>query len=206
MICEEYLRLGTKLRGESLKLKKDERRIAIRNAIEANPFITDNELCEKFDVSIQTIRLDRTHLNIPELRKRIKLVAEQNYGQIKSIEANEIIGDLIQVEPDVKAQSLIEITEDYVFAKTQIARGHILFAQSNSLCVALIHNPTVLTQESQVEFVEKVKLNDTVRAEAQVINKTSKHYLIEVNSFVKDKLVFKGKFKMFYISEDEFNG
>ena len=206
MICEEYLRLGTKMRGESLKLKKDERRIAIRNAIEANPFITDNELCEKFDVSIQTIRLDRTHLNIPELRKRIKLVAEQNYGQIKSIEANEIIGDLIQVEPDVKAQSLIEITEDYVFAKTQIARGHILFAQSNSLCVALIHNPTVLTQESQVEFVEKVKLNDTVRAEAQVINKTSKHYVIEVNSFVKDKLVFKGKFKMFYISEDEFNG
>lgn len=206
MICEEYLRLGTKLRGESLKLKKDERRIAIRNAIEANPFITDNELCEKFDVSIQTIRLDRTHLNIPELRKRIKLVAEQNYGQIKSIEANEIIGDLIQVEPDVKAQSLIEITEDYVFAKTQIARGHILFAQSNSLCVALIHNPTVLTQESQVAFVEKVKLNDTVRAEAQVINKTSKHYVIEVNSFVKDKLVFKGKFKMFYISEDEFNG
>ena len=191
MICEEYLRLGTKLRGESLKLKKDERRIAIRNAIEANPFITDNELCEKFDVSIQTIRLDRTHLNIPELRKRIKLVAEQNYGQIKSIEANEIIGDLIQVEPDVKAQSLIEITEDYVFAKTQIARGHILFAQSNSLCVALIHNPTVLTQESQVEFVEKVKLNDTVRAEAQVINKTSKHYVIEVNSFVKDKLVLK---------------
>ena len=206
MICEEYLRLGTKMRGESLKLKKDERRIAIQNAIDANPFITDNELCEKFGVSIQTIRLDRTHLNIPELRKRIKLVAEQNYGQIRSIEANEIIGDLIQVEPDIEAQSLIEITEDTVFAKTQIARGHILFAQANSLCVALIHNPTVLTQESQVEFIEKVKLNDTVRAKAQVIDKTCKHYIIEVNSYVKDKLVFKGKFKMFYISEDEFNG
>ena len=52
-----------------------------------------------------------------------------------------------------------------------------------------------MTQESQVEFVEKVKLNDTVRAEAQVINKTSKHYVIEVNSFVKDKLVLKGNLK-----------
>lgn len=206
MIFKEYLRLGTKMRGESLKLKKDERRIAIQNAIDANPFITDHELCEKFGVSIQTIRLDRTHLNIPELRKRIKLVAEQNYGQIRSIEANEIIGDLIQVEPDIEAQSLIEITEDTVFAKTQIARGHILFAQANSLCVALIHNPTVLTQESQVEFIAKVKLNDTVRAKAQVIDKTCKHYIIEVNSYVKDKLVFKGNFKMFYISEDEFNG
>ena len=164
MIFKEYLRLGTKMRGERVKLKKNDRRVAIKEAIELNPFITDYELCEKFDVSIQTIRLDRTHLNIPELRKRIKLVAEQNYGQIRSIEANEIIGDLIQVEPDIEAQSLIEITEDTVFAKTQIARGHILFAQANSLCVALIHNPTVLTQESQVEFIEKVKLNDTVRA------------------------------------------
>ena len=35
----EYLRLGTKMRGESLKLKKDERRIAIQNAIDANPLL-----------------------------------------------------------------------------------------------------------------------------------------------------------------------
>lgn len=74
------------------------------------------------------------------------------------------------------------------------------------MCVALIHNPTVLTQESQVEFIEKVKLNDTVRAEAKVIEKTNKHYMIEVKFYVKEKLVFKGNFKMFYTSEDEWNG
>ncbi|MDU2135800.1 MAG: transcription factor FapR, partial [Staphylococcus warneri] len=95
---------------------------------------------------------------------------------------------------------------DSVFSKSQIARGHVLFAQANSLCVALIHNPTVLTQESDVKFLDKVKLNDTVKAVANVINQTNKHYLIEVNSYVKDKLVFNGKFKMFYISEDELNG
>ena len=203
MIFKEYLRLGTKMRGERVKLKKNDRRVAIKEAIELNPFITDYELCEQFDVSIQTIRLDRTHLNIPELRKRIKLVAEQNYGRIKSIEANEIIGDLIQVNPDVSAQSLIEITIDSVFAKSEIARGHVLFAQANSLCVALIHKPIVLTHESQFEFKEKVKLNDTVRADARVIDITDKHYIIEVNSYVSDMLVFKGKFKMYYTSEDE---
>ena len=107
-------------------------------------------------------------------------------------------GDLIQVNPDVSAQSLIEITIDSVFAKSEIARGHVLFAQANSLCVALIHKPIVLTHESQVEFKEKVKLNDTVRADI-----TDKHYIIEVNSYVSDMLVFKGKFKMYYTSEDE---
>ena len=67
MICEECLRLGTKNEGETLKLKKDKRR-AIRQQIDSNPFITDHELSDLFQVSIQTIRLDRTYLNIPELR------------------------------------------------------------------------------------------------------------------------------------------
>ncbi|MGV3096679.1 transcription factor FapR, partial [Staphylococcus borealis] len=165
--------------------------------------ITVTDVCEQFEVGIQTIRLDRTNLNIRELRKRIKIVAEQNYEQIRALEANEVVGDLIQVEPDITAQSLIEITEESVFAKTQIARGHVLFAQANSLCVALIHKSTVLTQESNVAFIEKVKLDDTVRAEARVVNKTAQHYIIEVNSYVRDTLVFKGTFKMFYISEDE---
>ena len=117
-----------------------------------------------------------------------------------------MIGDLIQVKPNYSAQSIIEITEEYVFQKTRIARGHILFAQANSLCVALIHNSTVLTQESNLKFIEKVKLHDNVRAKATVINRTNRHYDIKVESFVKDTLVFTGIFKMFYISEDENHG
>ena len=93
-----------------MKLKKTERRHEIKKAINENPFITDSELCELFNVSIQTIRLDRTQLNIPELRKRIKSVAKQNYEYIKGLEANEVIGDLIQVKPNYSAQSIIEIT------------------------------------------------------------------------------------------------
>ena len=65
-----------------------------------------------------------------------------------------MIGDLIQVKPNYSAQSIIEITEEYVFQK-HVCTGHILFAQANSLCVALIHNSTVLTQESNLKFIEK---------------------------------------------------
>ena len=46
MIFKEYLRLGTKMRGERVKLKKNDRRVAIKEAIELNPFITDYELCD----------------------------------------------------------------------------------------------------------------------------------------------------------------
>ena len=53
------------LRRDLIEIEKAERRQAIQKAIELNPFITDSELCEQFEVSIQTIRLDRTNLSIP---------------------------------------------------------------------------------------------------------------------------------------------
>ena len=189
-----------------MKLKKQERRNEIKKEIEKNPFITDLDLSVLFSVSIQTIRLDRTHLNIPELRKRIKLVAEQNYGRIKSIEANEIIGDLIQVNPDVSAQSLIEITIDSVFAKSEIARGHVLFAQANSLCVALINDELALTTKSNVQFKKSVKLNERVIAKATVIHKSKHIAKVDVTSTVHGETVFQGQFEMYYSSEGENNG
>ena len=50
-------------------------RIKLKN----DPFLTDEELAEIFLVSVPTIRLDRLELGIPELRERIKDVAENNY-------------------------------------------------------------------------------------------------------------------------------
>ncbi|WP_251516446.1 MULTISPECIES: transcription factor FapR [Staphylococcus] len=189
-----------------MKLRKIERRNAIKKEIEKNPFITDQDLSMLFSVSIQTIRLDRTHLNIPELRKRIKTVARKNHERIRSIDGSEIIGDVINVSPDKHATSIIKVDEDSVFTRNKIARGHVLFAQANSLCVALIHRPIVLTRDSKVEFLQPVKLNDTVRAEAQTLDITNKYFTIKVESYVKNALVFRGTFKMYYTSEDEENG
>src|SRR5699024_8689944 len=122
---------------------------------------------------------------------------------IRSIDGSEIRGDVINVERDDQAISIINIDEDSVFTRNEIARGHVLFAQANSLCVALIHKPVVLTKESNVTFLKQVKLNDTVRAEAKAVEITDKYFMIKVCSYVKDTLVFKGTFKMYYKSEDE---
>ena len=71
--------------------------------------------------------------------------------------------------------------------------------------VALIHKPVVLTKESNVSFLKQVKLNDTVRAEAQAVEITNKYFKIKVNSYVKDTLVFRVHSKCI-IQVDEQNG
>ncbi|MGL6146742.1 MAG: HTH domain-containing protein, partial [Macrococcoides caseolyticum] len=57
------------------KLSKHLRQEQLQQLLENDPFITDETLSHEFNVSIQTIRLDRLELNIPELRERIKNVA-----------------------------------------------------------------------------------------------------------------------------------
>lgn len=49
---------------------KKVRQQRLEAALIKNPFLTDAHLAEQFEVSIQTIRLDRLALGIPELRER----------------------------------------------------------------------------------------------------------------------------------------
>lgn len=181
------------------RLPKRERQHRLVKAIEENPFITDEELMRLFHVSIQTIRLDRLELSIPELRERMKQMAEQTYDQVRSLPLDEVIGDIIDLQLDKSGISLLEIAEHHVFSRTKIARGHHLFAQANSLAVALINDEVALTASADIKFIRSVKLGEKCVAKAQVrsISRGKLKANVEVASYVGEELVFKGDFVIY---------
>src|SRR5690625_2553147 len=130
----------------NMRRTKAERQRLLKDTIEKTPFITDEELAKRFSVSIQTIRLDRMALAIPELRKRIKNVATNRWNEtVKSLPLEEVIGEIIDLELDHRAISILDIGPEHVFSRNKIARGHHLFAQANSLAVAVIIDELALT-------------------------------------------------------------
>lgn len=180
---------------------KAERQQLLKETIQKKPFITDEELAKMFSVSIQTIRLDRMELSIPELRKRIKSVATYNWNEentLKSLPVDEVIGEIIDLELDNRAISILFIRPEHVFSRNKIARGHHLFAQANSLAVALMNDELALTTKSEITFTRRVKEGDQVVAKAAVEGINDKSLtLVRVNSFVKNELVFTGLFHMY---------
>ncbi|MBU6081332.1 transcription factor FapR [Allobacillus halotolerans] len=181
-----------------MKLKKKDRQEQLNQAIEQTPFITDEELAEQFQVSIQTIRLDRMELGIPEVRKRIESVAQENWDEtLKALPADEVIGEVIDLELDQSAISILDIQAEHVFSRNHIARGHHLFAQANSLCVAVIDDELALTVNASIQFKRSVRLNERVVAKAKVIHTDKKRTTVEVNSHVEKELVFSGTFEMY---------
>ncbi len=192
-----------------MRPSKKERQEKLTETIKTNPFITDEELSEQFSVSVQTIRLDRMELSIPELRERIKHVAEKTFeDEVKSLPLDEIIGEIVDIELDKSAISIFDVRSEHVFKRNQIARGHHLFAQANSLAVAVINDELALTAKSSIQFTRPVHEGERVIAKARVkdVHKDTDRTMVEVNSFVGGELVFTGEFDMYRsknITKDE---
>ncbi len=178
----------------------------LRDTLQNNPFMTDEELAERFKVSIQTIRLDRMELSIPELRERIKDVAQQQLDDVRALTPDEVIGEIIDLQLDERAISILEINEEQVFARSGIARGHHLFAQANSLAVAIINDEMALTAKATIRFTRQVKAGERVIAKADVLELEEGRTVVEVKSYVEQELVFSGEFLMYRTNQPSNGG
>lgn len=183
-----------------MKISKRERQKLLTSTLIENLFITDEELAEKFSVSVQTIRLDRLELSIPELRERIKNAAEKSFDdEVRSLPIEEVIGEIVDIDLDYSAISILDVKQEHVFKRNKIARGHHVFAQANSLAVALINDELALTAKANIQFIRSVNQNERVIAKAKVakIEEGSGRTFVEVKSYVNNELVFTGEFEMY---------
>ena len=105
----------------------------------------------------------------------------------------EIIGEIIDIELDQSAISIFDVKHEHVFKRNNIARGHHLFAQANSLAVAVINDELALTAKANIHFNRSVKEDERVIAKAKVM-KIDESYMaerfVEVKSYVNNELVF----------------
>lgn len=173
---------------------KLERQKQLQRILQRDPFVTDETLAKILNVSVQTVRLDRLELGIPELRERTKSLAETTHAQIRSLSGKEVIGELTEVELERFGTSILVTNEDMGFAKTGIVRGHVVFAQGNSLAVALVDAPVALTAKAEVRFLRPVYVGDRVFARAEVVSGSNGRFEVRVESRVDDQVVFQGDF------------
>lgn len=162
--------------------------------LQRNPFLTDEQLAKNLAVSIQTIRLDRLSLNIPELRERTRQMAENAQVKLKAIDKKDIVGDLIDLELNHSGVSMLKITPDMVLEKTGVARGYYMFAMANTLALAVVDAEAALTGVGNVKYKVPVYAGATLVAKAEVIRRELNKYIIWVKIRNNNEEVFRAKF------------
>ncbi|MGB3367849.1 MAG: transcription factor FapR [Acidaminobacteraceae bacterium] len=185
-----------------MKLKKKDRLEKLEELIGDEPFLTDDDLSQKFGVSIQTIRLDRMSLNIPEVRERVKSVATSNYDKVKTLGRSEIMGELIDIELNKRAISILQTDDSLAFEKTKIVKGHFIFAMAESLAMAVIDAHVALTGVANIKYRVPVIAGQKLVAKAELLRINGSEHIVRVYITVNNDQVFRGKFALVTVNVD----
>lgn len=171
-----------------------ERLRALMQELRRNPLLSDEQLAGKLNVSIHTIRADRRQAGIPEVRRRGGSFIEGLLIEARTLTEQEIVGELIDIELGKSGISILDTTPDMGLAHAGIVRGHILFAQANSLANAIIDADVSLTGEARVRYLYPLYAGQRVTAKARVITSGRRRQEVEVVLKTRDHIVFEGTF------------
>ena len=183
--------------------KKLIRQKRLQSLIRKNPFLTDSQLAERLHVSVPTVRLDRVCLNIPELRVRTLLMADEAQTRLRAIDKKDIVGELVDLELNKVGISTLTITNDMVLEKTGVGRGYFMFAMADTLALALVDTDFALTAVSNVKYKIPVHPGDRLVAKAEVMNMKEDRYYIKVIIRSEEAEVFRAKFIIVAVGQEK---
>lgn len=182
---------------------KRERQGRLLEKLKEDTFMTDEDIAAYLDVSIPTVRLDRLELGIPELRQRIRDVASQNHGKVRSLKTEEIVGELIELQLGISAISVLDTTDDMVFSQSRIVRGHYIYAMAESLAIAVIDADVALVGVANIKYKRPVHAGNRLVAKATVReNREGGKHIVWVFITSRQVEMFRGKFILAAVDAD----
>ncbi len=170
---------------------KEKRQKQLQEKLSQQPYMTDGELASFFNVSVPTIRLDRLTLGIPELRERLKQLAESDHD---SGEANGCEGVLIDIEKKVKGISIMETTKEMCFHNSDTVKSSCIFAMTEALASAIMEMPIAITQVGNIKYKLPVTCGTKLVARGQVKQIRKNSVILWVKVYDKEAEVYSGKF------------
>jgi len=176
------------------RLNREARHKRIKTELEMDPMLTDEELAKLLGVSISTVRLDRALLGIPEVRERIKTMAQRAVSKLRSLKREEVIGELVELEPNKFAVSTLVATREMAFRHTELVSDHYIYSQASSLAIAVIDENMVFTGAARVKYKQPARVGERLVARAKVGTRKGNKYLVSVRTRVGEKEIFVGRF------------
>lgn len=171
--------------------------------IESNPLMTDEEISASLGVSLSTVRLDRGLLSIPELRERMRLMAENATSRLKSLQSDEVVGELLELEPNMWALSMLASTQEMAFRHTDMVGDYYIYAQAASLAIATIDAEMVVVATARLKYCQPSYIGEKIIARSKVGTHKGNKYVVSVHSRIGEREVFVGRFVVAAIDKDK---
>lgn len=174
--------------------QRQKRHDKLRHLLKDEPLMSDSDLARELGVSVATIRLDRNILNVPELRERTRKMAEDASSLLTSIKKDELLGEIVELEPNRLALSVLETGREHAFRHTDLIADSCIYTQAASLAIAVIKDDLVIVGSARAHFRHYAHVGDRLMAYSKVGTHKENKYAVSVHTRVGSKEIFTARF------------
>jgi hypothetical protein len=162
--------------------------------LNSDPLTSDNRLALELGVSVGTIRLDREALNLPGLRERTRLMAERESHRLASLKQEEVLGEIMELEPNRRALSVLPTNREYAFRHTNLIAGHYIYAQAATLAIAVVREALAVIGSARAQFHHRPYVGERLTAAAKVGTHKNGKYMVSVHTRTEEHEIFVARF------------
>jgi hypothetical protein len=173
---------------------KQKRHKQLLGLLDTNPLMSDNGLANELGVSVGTIRLDREALNMPSMRERTRLMAERASSCLTSMKQEEVLGEILELEPNRRALSVFPTNREYAFRHTNLIADHYIYAQAATLAIAVVREALAIVGAARVQFSRSAYVGEKLAALARVGTHKGNKYVVSVHTRAGEKEIFVARF------------
>ena len=173
---------------------KQKRHKCLIGLLDANPLVSDSGLASELGVSVGTIRLDIEALNLPGLRERTRLMAERASSRLTSMKQEEVVGEILELEPNRRALSVFPTNREYAFRHTNLIADHYIYAQAATLAIAVVREALAIVGSARVQFSRSAYVGEKLAAAAKVGTHKDNKYVVSVPTRAGEKEIFVARF------------
>ena len=114
---------------------------------------------------------------------------------MRSLHADDIIGEIVELNLGESAISVLDTTEQMVFAHSKIVRGHYIYSMAESIAISVIDADVALVGVANIKYKKPVYAGSKLVAKVTVKEKRDRdRYIVWVMIYNKQVEVFRGKF------------
>jgi acyl-coenzyme A thioesterase PaaI-like protein len=112
-----------------------------------------------------------------------------------------VVGDLLELEPNKLALSVLETRREMAFRETDIVWDHYIYAQASSIAIAVVEADLVIVDSVRGEYKGHARVGDSLVARAKVGLHKDNRYIVSVRTQVGEKEIFVGRFVAAVLSQ-----
>ena len=109
-----------------------------------------------------------------------------------------LCGKVIKLQENY-AEVLLHTTNQMRADVEGLVHGGFVFSAADFTAMSAVNDPFVVLGSSSSKFIAPVRVGDVVLFKANISSEKGKKKLVEVEAFVKEKLVFEGSFITFVL-------